>query len=511
MKKVILFTIAILFAWVTSAQTTFTVPERTAEKQYPRVVWVFNYNLTVAINYAKSMGQTAEDYGRYCGDIYKLTWPKGGELKTFVEGNIMNMTDFSDKVEIVSQSENKVVLKVYNLFDYLKEKGSDQNVTYEEFIQFFQSSQNQIADYLGCSIVYNIVNDGVEVIMEEKEHQVTMGIFTSYFYQPQIVKGWVKQINYQTFKGKEVNRKIEKGDPLDMSENTDMERYKSSYFFNKKGELLRIIYIDDKENNTWVRMLDYENGRIAKTFMMKNNIPESKSEMLYKGKQHLGSNWYNLETNNLETSAKLKYDENGFILNRILYNSKGEITTLGPKYIRDKDGLALERSLLKKDGSVSWQIKYQYDEHGLPVNLHRSIAKGEIVNENFKREYEFDENGNWIKQIQFGPPSGEIFIIERSFEFYKKRVEIELPESTLEMYVGKYELYPNFFVTITKKNKKMYAQGTDQEKNEIAAFDKNKFFTKEFTAEFIFHLNNKNKIIGFTLVQNGEYEAKKVE
>ena len=115
MRKLIFITIAILFAWATSAQNQFTVPERTAEKQYPRVVWVFNYNLTVAINYAKSMGQTVEDYGRYCGDIYKLTWPKGGEFKAFVEGNIMNLTDFSEKVEIVSQSGNKVVLKVYNL------------------------------------------------------------------------------------------------------------------------------------------------------------------------------------------------------------------------------------------------------------------------------------------------------------------------------------------------------------------------------------------------------------
>lgn len=511
MKKLDLLIIAILFAWVTSAQTTFTVPERTTEQQYQRVVWVFHYNLTIAINYAKSTGQTVEDLGRYYGDIYKLTWPKDGSFQTFVEGNLLNLTDFSDKVEIVSQSENKVVLKVYNLYKYLHDKGSDYGVTYEEYIQFFQSSHNQIADYMDCTIEFNIVNDGVEVILEAKEHQVTMGLFTPYFHQPQVVKRWVKQINYQTFKGKKVNGKIVKGDPFEISENTDIERYKSSYLFNKKGELLRILFIDDKENDTWMWMLDYENSRIAKIFMMKNNIPESEGEMLYEGKLHLGSNWYNLETNNLQTIGKLKYDENGFILNRTLYNSKGEITTLGPKYIRDKDGVAIERSLLKKDGSVNSKIKYKYDKNGLPVSIHRTIAKGETVNENFKREYEFDKNGNWIKQIQYGPPANEIYIIERSFEFYEKRSEIELPENTLAMYVGKYELYPNFFITITKENNKMYAQGTEQEKFEISAYDEHKLFTKEFSAEFIFHLNKKNEVTGFTLIQNGEYEAKKVK
>lgn len=170
-----------------------------------------------------------------------------------------------------------------------------------------------------------------------------------------------------------------------------------------------------------------------------------------------------------------------------------------------------ERLILKKDGSVKYNNKFFYDKNGLPINIHRTISQGKTVTEDFKREYEFDENGNWIKQIQYGPPADKIFVIERSFTYYEKRTEIELQESVLAGYVGKYELYPNFFITITKEGKKMFAQGTEQEKFEICAYDKNKFFTKEFTAEFIFHLNKKNEVTGFTLVQNGEHEAKKVE
>ncbi len=168
MKKITFLIVAILFAWATTAQTKFTVPERTAEQQYTRVAQLFNYNLIVSINYVKSMGKTVEDYGRYCGDIYKLTWLKGGEFNFFVEGNILNLTDLSERVEIVSQSENKVVLKVYNLYRFLKEKGSVYDVTYEEYIRFLQSSHNQIADYMDCTIKFNIVDDGVEVIMKKK-------------------------------------------------------------------------------------------------------------------------------------------------------------------------------------------------------------------------------------------------------------------------------------------------------------------------------------------------------
>lgn len=512
MKKLAFIIIAILFAWATFAQNQFTVPERTAEQQHPRVTWIMHYDLNVALSYVKSTGKTVEEYAKYSGNLYKLTWQKEEGFEGFVKGTLLNLTDLSGKVEILNQSDKKVTIKATGFYKYLQDKGTIYNVTYKDYIQFFEVSHKQIAKYLNSTISMKVIDDGVEVIIGKKQHQVTMGAFTPNFSQPQVVKGWVKQINYQTFKGKEENGKIIKKDPLKLSESHNHdERYKSSFLFNKNGNLIRTLINNDEENNIWTRLIDYEDEKIDKIFFLKNSIPTSKGERFYEKNGNTSLNFYDLETDKLTDIYKLEVDTNGLWVNRIAYNPDGEITGRGPKIIRDKNGVALELSILKKDGSVNYNNKYYYDKNGLPINIHRTISQGKTVSEDFKREYEFDENGNWIKQIQYGPPAGNIFIIERSFEFYEKRSEIELLESELSKCVGKYELNSSFSITIIKEGNKIFAQGTDQDKFEIYAYDKYKFFTKEFTAEFIFLLNSKNEVTGFTLVQNGEYELKKVE
>ena len=512
MKKFALLIIAILFARASSAQNQFTVPERTAEKQYPRVTWIIHYDLNVALSYVKSTGETVEEYAKYAGNLYKQTWQKEEGFEGFVNGTLLNLTDLSGNVEILNQSDKKITIKATGFYKYLQDKGTNYNVTYKDYIQFFEVSHKQIAKYLNATISMKVIDDGVEVTVEKKQHQVTMGLFTPNFSQPQLVKGWVKQINYQTFKGIKKNGKIIKGDPLKLSESHNQdERYKSSFLFNKNGNLIRTLINEDEENNIWTRLIDYEDEKIDEIFFLKNSIPTNKGERFYEKNGNTSLKFYDLETDKLTDIYKVEIDANGLWVNRIAYNSDGEITGQGPKIIRDKDGVALELSILKKDGSVNYNNKYSYDKNGLPINIHRTISQGKTVNEYFKREYEFDENGNWIKQIQYGPPAENIFVIERSFTFYEKRTEIELPESELSKLVGKYELNPNFNITIIKEGNKIFAQGTEQDKFEIYAYDKYKFFTKEFTAEFIFQLNKKNEVTGFSLVQNGEYELKKVE
>ncbi|WP_372950353.1 tetratricopeptide repeat protein [Mariniphaga sp.] len=166
MKTPILLFAAILMAWATSAQTTFSVPERTPEQQYPRLVLLLNYNINVAISYAKSHGQTVEEFGKYCGDLYKETWSKEGGFQTFVTGNLMNLTDLSEKVEIVNQTDKKVTLKVIGFYPNLRNNEPIHNVTYDEFIRFFKASHDLIAEYLGCTVSFKILDDGLEVVLE---------------------------------------------------------------------------------------------------------------------------------------------------------------------------------------------------------------------------------------------------------------------------------------------------------------------------------------------------------
>lgn len=168
MKTTTLLFVAILMAWATSAQTSFSVPERSPDQQYPRLAYLINYNIIVTINYAKSQGQTVEEFGNYCGNLYKTTWPKEGGFETFVTGNLLNLTDISEKVEIVNQNDKKVTLKVVGFFPNLRDNKTIYNVTYDEFLRFFKASHDPIAEYMGCAVSFQILDEGIEVVMESK-------------------------------------------------------------------------------------------------------------------------------------------------------------------------------------------------------------------------------------------------------------------------------------------------------------------------------------------------------
>lgn len=169
MLKLSISFLAFLFSWTVSAQDQFSVPVRSPEQQKPRIAWMVHYQTNVAISYAKTMGKTVDEFGKFSGDLYKTTWPQDGGFKLFVEGNLLNLGDLSHKIEITEQTVEKVVLMVYGFYPELRRNNEIYGVTYEEYIRFIETSHNQIAKQLGCSISLKIVDGGLEVVlMDEK-------------------------------------------------------------------------------------------------------------------------------------------------------------------------------------------------------------------------------------------------------------------------------------------------------------------------------------------------------
>ena len=80
-----------------------------------------------------------------------------------------------------------------------------------------------------------------------------------------------------------------------------------------------------------------------------------------------------------------------------------------------------------------------------------------------------------------------------------------------DKHIGKYELTPNFIITITTKENKLFAQATGQSKIEIFAETSTKFFYKVVDAQIEFFMDDSGKVSKLILYQNGEHEAKKVE
>jgi CubicO group peptidase (beta-lactamase class C family) len=89
--------------------------------------------------------------------------------------------------------------------------------------------------------------------------------------------------------------------------------------------------------------------------------------------------------------------------------------------------------------------------------------------------------------------------------------EVELPDELLDKYLGKYELMPEFILTITREGKRVFVQATGQPQGEIFANEPHRFFSKDVNAEFVFHLDESGLVTELTLLQNGEHKAKKIE
>ncbi len=83
--------------------------------------------------------------------------------------------------------------------------------------------------------------------------------------------------------------------------------------------------------------------------------------------------------------------------------------------------------------------------------------------------------------------------------------------STYNTYEGKYELAPNFIITVTKKGDSLFAQATGQGAAEIYPESKDNFFYKVVAAKIQFNRNADGEVESLTLFQNGQkMSAKKL-
>ena len=85
----------------------------------------------------------------------------------------------------------------------------------------------------------------------------------------------------------------------------------------------------------------------------------------------------------------------------------------------------------------------------------------------------------------------------------KVHVEITLSAALLERYVGRYELAPNFVLTITRDGTQLFAQATGQPRFEMFAEGVGAFFLKAVDAQVTFTTGSDGVVTGLVLHQNG--------
>lgn len=144
------------------------------------------------------------------------------------------------------------------------------------------------------------------------------------------------------------------------------------------------------------------------------------------------------------------------------------------------------------------------------------------ANEGFRCQYDGSlEDGNGVV-IMVNSDNGDIIpeimnSIAKVYGFkgmYSSKLKklVTVADAVLESYTGRYELAPNFILTISREGNHLYGQATGQGKSEIFPESQNKFFLKTTQSiELEFIKDDKGEISKLVLYQNGVHDAKKLK
>lgn len=119
---------------------------------------------------------------------------------------------------------------------------------------------------------------------------------------------------------------------------------------------------------------------------------------------------------------------------------------------------------------------------------------------------------NYKKSLEINPHSQSgIKALKNLGVNVDEKKDVEISSEQLKQYVGKYQLAPNFVLTITAKEKQIFAQATGQPQFEIYPESQTKFYLKVVDAKIEF-VKEGDKVAKLILFQNGrEMPALKVE
>ncbi len=113
---------------------------------------------------------------------------------------------------------------------------------------------------------------------------------------------------------------------------------------------------------------------------------------------------------------------------------------------------------------------------------------------------------NYLKSVKLNPANeGGIKVLKDlgvNTEGLLK--EIIINETILQSYIGRYELAPEFVITVSKDGSQMKAEATGQGEFEIYPRSENVFYLKVVEAQITFNKNQEGKVVSMTLQQGGQ-------
>jgi hypothetical protein len=148
---------------------TIELPQKTLEYKVERGVintlsWIY-----AGIVYAKSKGDTPEDFARYGLKAWGSYW-EDLDIKAFIQKwHRIFSTDFHFKMEILNATDTSVEAKMTIFARRCAETFAVSGVTEEEYIRFITTSISSMAGYLGWECKQKLEGEWLHFTVSEKE------------------------------------------------------------------------------------------------------------------------------------------------------------------------------------------------------------------------------------------------------------------------------------------------------------------------------------------------------
>lgn len=149
MKSLSLFVTCLFLFNLSYAQDKLSVPELT-EQQKQEVL--YNHVISYAasgVSYAKSLGKSPEEYGRYVGSLFTPFWDPAAGLQGFAGQFMFIMAGIhpANEMNIVDQDENSIRVRLKNVDKPFKQ-GPLLGVSYEEYLEFSNGLLVVLAEFM---------------------------------------------------------------------------------------------------------------------------------------------------------------------------------------------------------------------------------------------------------------------------------------------------------------------------------------------------------------------------
>mgnify|MGYP001819805391 CR=1 FL=1 len=167
MKRLLLISIVLSLVCAANAQTTFSVPTPTLEEKNNMNEMLMHNNILALITVAKNERITAEELGKKAAAVVFPYWDENSEYEQFVNFALNAWACMADDVQIIEQSNEKLVVTFSSMYQPLEEQGVFLGTSVEDYTAFFNSMMSAIAIHLGYTFDMTWGEEGYRIVFTQ--------------------------------------------------------------------------------------------------------------------------------------------------------------------------------------------------------------------------------------------------------------------------------------------------------------------------------------------------------